>query len=266
MLELYYILLINVIQGCSVSVGNYTYDLSYLDTAGDKGIITVTPPSDEPDILLKVSFCSDKISCRDEEGILYRNDSEFGCSLYAMWDVSVTYEKISNGFAAWYTSTMICTENFKPLESTFYYLCDENSGHLGNIVARKPTSSICDYSIDVYTDLVCNGSTPVPSPHPSPSGFNQNGLSGGSIFLIILLTVVCVYLLVGLGMKYKKEKVFEIPNRGFWCWQLPFWTTVGCITSWRWVKSLYGRCCKRVFKTEEADERMATGLMEDQDK
>jgi len=264
MLQLY-ILLINVIQACSVTAGNYTYDLTYLDTIGEDGIVSITPPSEEPGITFKAAFCSDKISCLDQTGILYRNDSLYGCTLYAMWDVNVMYVKTSNGFTASYISNMICPETFEPAQSTFYYWCDESAGHLGKISARKPESNTCVYDVDVYTDLVCNGSTPVPKPRPS-SVFNADGLSGGSIFLISLLSVLCVYLLVGFGVKYKKEKVFEHAHRGFWCWYLPLWTTVGCITSWRWVKSLYRGCCKKVFKTKETDERMATGLMEDQDK
>jgi len=261
MLE-FYILLINVIHGCSVTVGNYKYNLSYLDA---QGVITVSPPSDEPDIGFKVAFCSDKISCQEQTGILYRNDTMFGCSLYAMWDTSVEYEKTSNGFAAYYISTMICTENFEYLTSSFYYLCDKKSGHLGEIEVSKSGTSICDYDVNVYTDLVCNGSSPAPHPSPSPSGANGIGMSGGTIFLIILLAILCVYLLVGLSMKYHQDKVCEIPHREFWCWHLPLWTTVGCITSWRSVKSCYGRCCRKMFKTDESDERMATGLMKDQD-
>jgi len=260
MLKLCLLLLINAVGSCPINVGSETYDLSYLDTAGTAGVLTVTPPPEEEgSFLYKASFCSDKVSCQGVDGMLARESESSSClGMYGKWSTALS-EKTKYGFQTTFTSTMYCTDDFGlKYESVFNYLCDEASGNLGKIEAKKTGVNTCEYTVDIYTALVCSGSLPVPT-----ASHISGGLSGGSIFLIILSSLLSFYVLMGLGWSYHKERTFMTPHRQFWCSQLPVWTKAGCLTSWLWTKNCYILCCMKLFNAKREDERMITGLIGD---
>jgi len=259
--DLYILLFLQAARCCSVTVGDQTYDLSSLETAGDNGVVSVTSPSAEGgQYTYKASFCSDRIACGSYiYGNLVRSKSSVCEGVYGKWSTAVN-TKTDNGYQAKFTSTQYCTDDFSSLyKSTFNFLCDKGAGTLGTVSAEQVGSNTCEYSVNVYTDLVCAGSTPV---HTGGSG---GGLSGGSIFLILLVVIVFVYIVAGFGWNYYKEKTVRSPHGQFWCSKLPYWTKTGCLTSWvstvTCCKFSYTWCCVKLFKAKSGDDKMATGLI-----
>jgi len=259
--QLYIFILVKCVQACTVAVGGQSYDLTALASAGTNGVVSVTAPTSETGLYkYQASFCSDKASCQGTYGnlIRLRDTTIYSClGVYGAWSTAVN-KKTTTGFEATYTSTESCSDNLsQKYSSTFNFLCDESAGSLGTLQANKVSSNNCEYSVDVHTNLVCSGST--------HSGAGSS-LSGGSIFLILLVSLLFVYILVGVGINYHKEKSYSTPHRDFWCSKLPYWTKVGCLTSWMWTLSCttatYRWCCIKICK-KEGDEKMSAGLIEE---
>jgi len=259
-------LLFEATRCCLVIVGGESYDLSSLETEGTNGIITVTPPAgDTSGYAYQTSFCANLVGCQAyiKGNIIQSKDTT--CHVYGKWSTG-SYTKTKYGFQADFKDTSYCiSEPTNFYESYFNFLCDPSAGDLGKLQVNSGSTD-CILKIDVYTNLVCEGSTPFPS---GSGGGGGGGLSGGSIFLISLLSLVVIYVIVGLGLGYYKVKAVAVPHRSFWCDKLPYWTRTGCITSWICTlscsKSAYRWCCVKFFKANPEDDKMATGLIEGED-
>lgn len=262
-------IILRIGQGCIVSVGGQAYDLSPLEKAGKDGIVTVTPPESEHGYKYEASFCKDLTTCQNKMGNLVRlrDQQLYSCvGLYGTWSTALN-TKTPNGFDVKFKSSDYCNDNYSVrYSSTFKFLCDEGAGTLGTVQAEQDGDNSCSYSVSVYTNLVCAGSTPVPNPTPSgptPSpadhtgSISAGGLSGGSIFLIALVSALFVYIMLGVSLNYKKEQSYKTPHKDFWCSKLPYWTKIGCITSWIWTlwcsKRSYSWCCSHVCKRQKGD-------------
>jgi len=256
-------------KGCVVSVGGQTYDLCSLEKAGKDGIVTVSPPESEHGYKYEASFFSDLISCQNTMGnfVRLRAKNMNSCwGVYGTWSTA-TNTKTTNGFDVSFKSTNKCGGDFNEnYSSTFKFLCDVSAGALGTMQAEQDGDNNCSYSVSIYTNLVCAGSTPVPNPTPggptpSPAdhtgSISAGGLSGGSIFLIALVSALFIYIMLGVSLNYKKEQSYKTPHREFWCSKLPFWTKIGCITSCIWTlwcsQRTYSWCCTHVCKRQKGD-------------
>jgi len=263
------LLLFKATRCCNAIVGNYTYDLSSLETEGTNGLITVTPPAGDTDHTYEASFCEDKATCLNYlKGNIVRkkHNSDTNCEVYGKWGLKQRTEKTENGYQAQFEGITPCSSQFSGTDtSVFNFLCDPNARTLGRIQANYGSNE-CEIIVDVHTNLVCEGSTPVPS---GGGGSDTGALSGGSIFLISLVVIIFIYIFGGFGLNYYKKEVIAAPNRTFWCNKLPFWTKTGCITSWIFALSIsmsaYHWCCVRIFKASPEDDKMATGLIEESD-
>jgi len=256
-LQLFVFLLLQTARCCTITVGDQNYDFSSISTKD----YTVTGPSAEQgEYTYQASFCSDRIACGSFiYGNLVRSKGDVCQGVYGKWASAVNV-KTSTGFQATFQSTQYCTDDFSKLyKSTFNFLCDTSAGDIGSLKASQVGANSCEYSIAVYTNLVCSGSTPV---NTSSTG----GLSGGSVFLIILVVLVAVYFLAGYIYNYYKAKTVVAPHRDFWCARLPFWTKTGCILSWittvTFCQTSYSWCCMKIFKAKPEDDKMATALFE----
>lgn len=253
-------------QGCIVSVGGEIYDLSALQNAGKDGIVTVTPPeSEQGEYKYQASFCEDLVTCQTTKGNLARlraSNLNSCIGSYGNWATGVN-TKTASGFDADFQSTEYCADDFSQYySSTFKFLCDESAGTLGTIQAEKDGTNACKYSVSIYTNLVCGGSTPVPGPTQAPAhaggSTSGGGLSWGSIFLITLVVALFMYITLGVGLNYKKEQSYKTPHMDFWCSRLPYWTKIGCITSWIWTlwccQVSYSWCCIHICKRQNSEE------------
>jgi len=151
-------------SGCSVTVGGYTYDFSSLAIAGDNGVVSVTAPPSDSSYSFEASFCSDRVHCGSYiTGNLVRSKDNVCEGVYGKWSTAVNIKTI-NGFQGTYTSTQYCSDDFSTLyKSEFNFLCDTSAGALGTIKAERVGSNSCEYSVDVHTNLVCEGSIPINS-------------------------------------------------------------------------------------------------------
>jgi len=263
--QIWIFIFLQIRQGCKVKVGGQNYDLSDLQK---EGVVQVTPPkSEQGEYAYEASFCANLITCMGSEGNFVQlrdNNLQHPCiGRYGNWSTAVSV-KTANGFDAKFESSEPCAGNYdKHYSSTFKFLCDESAGTLGTIEAEKVGDNTCSYSVSVYTKLVCAGSTPVPNPTSRVSG----GLSVGSIFLIALLCALFMYIILGIGLNYRKEQSYKTPHKDFWCSNLPYWTKIGCITSWIWTlwfsQQSYSWCCTHICKRQTGeDDKMATGLID----
>jgi len=113
---------------------------------------------------------------------------------------------------------------------TFTFTCN-NGVEIGTLTSEEPDQ--CAYEITIPTKYVC-------SEYILPNA--TAGLSGGSIFLIILLVVITVYCVGGFGFnKYRgSAEGFEaVPHASFWCTLLPFWVKTGCMVCWAFTVNSY---------------------------
>jgi hypothetical protein len=94
----------------------------------------------------------------------------------------------------------------------------------------------CVQTYTVNTSLACPGSSVGPNN-------NGGGLSGGWIFIIILLCSLFVYIVAGCVIKAKKfgaQGMERCPNIDFWR-LLPVLVKEGCVFTWGKIMSLIGK-------------------------
>jgi len=134
---------------------------------------------------------------------------------------------------------------------TIKYLNGDQCQNGGSAVARTAIVNMpcvkngvqnMQFTIDFQTPAICVFTINLPSPYscssdsPPPSPEEDSGLSGGSIFLIILFTVSFAYIAFGclyLCQVRGSRGMDACPNRDMWsaCWS---YEKEGC--SWTWNK------------------------------
>merc|ERR1719382_416588 len=205
-----------------------------------------------------ISFCSNQAPCgKYQSGNMVRYAVDSNCQIYADWDTANNIKTV-NGYEADFDGKQQCSDDSDvQFTSQFNFLCYPNAGTLGKLQAIRTGSNICNYQVDIYTNLVCEGSVPI----GGGGGGEGEGLSGGSIFLVTLVGLIFGYVIVGVVLNYVKEKALRAPHKTFWCGKLPYWTKTGCGTSWLCTIRSYRWCCKKIFRSKPQDDKMATGLI-----
>jgi len=135
---------------------------------------------------------------------------------------------------------------------TIKYTNEEDRCQFGSIPRTVVINIKCDHKVEAVQSITepstCVYDFAMTSPSACPlvisTGSNDDGLSPGSIFLILLLVAVVVYLVGGALFRYKFQDVEVsanlIPN-------LPFWTAIpglvkdGCVFTYEKIKTLSGR-------------------------
>jgi len=104
-----------------------------------------------------------------------------------------------------------------------------------NTFTVTPASDMCSFQINFPTRASCPGS--------NDGGSGKSGLSGGSIFLIILVVSISVYLIVGCIYLRKVKGTVGMkescPNGGFWT-ALPGLVKDGLAFTWAKLRGLCG--------------------------
>jgi len=113
------------------------------------------------------------------------------------------------------------------------FYCDPSVGRgvVNGTVAESPT---CTYSMNVITSHVCPGGA---------GGGGSKGLSGGWVFIIILIVCVFVYIVAGCVYQRKKKGasgVESFPNIEFWR-GLPGLVKEGFSFTWTKLRGLCGK-------------------------
>jgi len=120
---------------------------------------------------------------------------------------------------------------------TLAFVCDE----LNKIGSASCSETItCNYAFTFYTSYACDSNT-----NGSASSTSTDGLSGGSIFLLILFLCLFVYCVAGYAYNTRKNQdggwkdyKNNIPNLGFWC-MVPQWTKAGCMVTKEYIMEKY---------------------------
>lgn len=123
--------------------------------------------------------------------------------------------KFSNG--------QVCeTAPIVPRVATLNFICDESAGIPTGPTAMTVTEvSKCVYKFDYHNSATCPN-----------KGLAAEGLSGGSIFLIILVVCIPLYVVIGCVIKRKKMGTTGMrescPNIDFWA-AIPALVKDGCL-------------------------------------
>ena len=117
---------------------------------------------------------------------------------------------------------------------SYHMICDPSVNGAEPFEALQNVTNECDYHLSFKSKFACASKTPI-APYRPPSG-NSGKLSGGWIFVIIVLVLSVVYFGGGFLYTYQTERVWAPPNR-------QFWSAVGQYTSDG--ASFIGSGCKR---------------------
>ena len=144
---------------------------------------------------------------------------------------SYTFEYIGGGTD--------CTRRWKPT-----FICDDTVDHQMGIVKETSYAS-CEYETTIYTKHACD----TVNIHCSMSNAtNESGLSGGWIFIILLICAMFTYFVAGyiyMALTVNKEGGFgdvtnNIPNKQLWINCIPL-IIAGCTITKEYLASLINK-------------------------
>jgi len=198
--------ILSPLESCIFQVGNSYFDLTSLsinDYQGSEGTYynykfhICGTVQNEPDCKKNGNaFCQ-----YDSQGIFFKN-----CGTAS----SMTFETIDNGIQInYFKGDGQCPDPNTPRSSSIILTCDPQSpANPQSWVIANPTA--CYYTAKAKTSKACP--TYVPS--------ENKGLSGGWIFIIILIVIIPIYIVVGYVYNSKKSGTKGIrencPQAGFW--------------------------------------------------
>lgn len=91
-------------------------------------------------------------------------------------------------------------------EVHFNFYCDHSVSGVQPVTAIQNGTNDCRYMLEFKTAHACANYT------------GNSGLSGGWIFIIILVCCAFVYIVGGMGYGYFTTRKLEFPNMAFWTW------------------------------------------------
>jgi len=228
--------LYDVSSACSWTVtddtGNQvTLDLSCLNQQS----LTTT----DGDHSYEWSVCTDGQSCSGQNVMVSQFTADGAqCYVLGMWDQTLSPQYNSDNGGTWeftYANGGDCDGNIRTWTPTF--VCDQSSEH--SIDAVQEQGNSCIYTVNVRTKYACLGQS------YSCSDSAGSGLSGGWVFIIILLSALFLYCTVGylvMGLAVNKEGGLgdfsnNIPQKEFWM-IFPSLVVAGCSVTKEFVVGL----------------------------
>jgi len=154
------------------------------------------------------------------------------CTVGTGSPVVPTWTAIPNGVQVTYKNGDGCSSTGGLKTGVINFLCVPGLGRgiANGTVAENPT---CTYTMNILTSFVCQGSGGEPS----------KGLSGGWIFIIILIVLIVLYIAVGCVYQRKKKGangMESCPNIEFWR-GLPILVKEGFTFTWSKLRGLCGK-------------------------
>jgi len=234
---------LTVAQTCSIATGKGTFDLSAISGKSYHVVDSVSQY-----VSFDFSFCSNVANtsgCRNPPGSVsaVQHANIYGtCYTLGKWDQSYVTSGIAttdDGFTITFQNgdNELCIDkNGQPMDRIIIYDFECSSANVGTLKLAEPSN--CAYEVTVPTKYACAG--------------GALGLSGGSIFLIILVVLIPVYCTAGIvyNRTQRGRQGFKdsIPQGGLWCERLPYWTKTGCLVSWAFTLSTFRFCQKKLCR------------------
>eukprot|EP00486_Rosalina_sp_Unknown_P010019 CAMPEP_0201582458 /NCGR_PEP_ID=MMETSP0190_2-20130828/85495_1 /ASSEMBLY_ACC=CAM_ASM_000263 /TAXON_ID=37353 /ORGANISM="Rosalina sp." /LENGTH=259 /DNA_ID=CAMNT_0048022411 /DNA_START=8 /DNA_END=787 /DNA_ORIENTATION=+ len=223
---------------CSWTVGGQTLDLSCVSGQ------TINSKDDTGHVFL-YTVCSDGAgACDGGNQLMCKQTLPSDTSLcyeIGRWNAqeSPTYDADTKTFEFQYNNGDVCQQqvrNFVP-----QFICDESINGLSAGDVYEPGFGGCSYYLPIRTKYACAG---ISCDADDASG----GLSGGWVFIIILICGLFVYFVAGyvyMALTVNKEAGFgdfanNIPNRSLWC-SLPSLVVAGCAVTKETIMGLMGK-------------------------
>jgi len=229
---------------CKGSVGGSNYDLGPLQKAiGENDVTTQDQAGNtyyfRPCNPVKQAECAqgtnppNPATCQKDSRMVPRFHS-CGSTSTASWKARTSGD--ATGFILHFTN------GEEDRQSDVEFICDPQGG-TGTLLAVTPTELPTHfYHLQWTSNLTCPGSHGDGGDGGDGGGGGGGGISGGWIFIIILLGIAVLYL-VG-GVIYKRVRTEDrgldmIPQKEFW-FSLPFLVASGHIYVWRKARGLCG--------------------------
>jgi len=216
------------VLGCFVNVKGDTYDCKFTNNGQTFDFSPLMSPTDykisynptDPKQNIWINMCTSVVynlcgtvssACQQWDPLNKNGQASLGKVTSVAFSYG-TQQSGSTGPIAVYTGGDLTTTGV-PRSMQIDFVCSPNSG-TGKVTYVDENKTTFRYYFLWTTQYACTNSPNIPS---GSSG--DDGLSGGSIFLIIFF--VCVFVYFAAGIAYKKFKVHAegielLPNTEFW--------------------------------------------------
>eukprot|EP00484_Ammonia_sp_Unknown_P017113 CAMPEP_0197026742 /NCGR_PEP_ID=MMETSP1384-20130603/6769_1 /TAXON_ID=29189 /ORGANISM="Ammonia sp." /LENGTH=266 /DNA_ID=CAMNT_0042455463 /DNA_START=90 /DNA_END=890 /DNA_ORIENTATION=+ len=196
------------------------------------------------------TLCANSASCNGED-VMVSQSGEAGCFILGRWDTDVEPEWSSasgGSFTFKYQNgDTDCGNPARTWAPTF--VCQE--GTEWEVGTVNEVTGSCFYTTTIYTKYACDGNTECSHSGgggDSGSDSAETGLSGGWIFIIILLGALFLYFVVGyivMATTVNKQGGFgdfanNIPNKAIWV-ACPSLVIAGCMVSKEAIMNVFNK-------------------------
>jgi len=249
---------------CKFSVGGKNYDLS-----GLKGQTATGDDSKISTYHYTAAVCSDMTAqCEDIMtgqklvGVVYQMGGEPGQQAVC-WDMLAKWDNVEagpldksagadgkDGLTLSFTNGDPCRGS--PRKTKMNMICDTEE--IGKLSGFQDDSDSCLFIINFPSKHACSGAGPGPGPGPHGGGKkSSSGISGGWIFIILLVSLAIFYVAGFFAYGGYKTKEWtnkeNCPHTEFWG-KFVGWVKLGCIMSgqytWSATKACIGWCKSKI--------------------
>jgi len=228
--------------GCSASIGGYSVDISSLTSTTDFSAIDTNPnnkytyyfnPCGVANANQGKCITGQSTMCQSSGPTNGANlgsctTPATGSPVQPRWELNSTSPL---SVKVTYLNGDSCSNGNVPTKlGIVVFTCDPKAGR-GYVVGTVTESPPCVFTMNIVTSHIC------------PGGGSSSGLSGGWVFIIIL--IVCIFLYIVAGCVYQRKKkgasgMESFPNIEFWR-GLPGLVKEGFSFTWTKLRGLCGK-------------------------
>jgi len=240
-LALFVLLVSNAQAQCSWSITDENNNQQNLDLSCLKSRMLNT--GDETNHNYAWSVCTNGNSCNGDQVMVAQTGEAGDCFILGRWDQTISPSYTSIGGGTWSfqydNGDTDCGNPARTWAPTF--ICDRSTEYQVSDATEVPNS--CFYEVTVRTRYACGG-----GPFTCSGDDDASGLSGGWVFIIILLSALFLYCAVGyivMATTVNKAGGFadfgnNIPQSHFWS-ALPKLVLAGCAVTKETIMGLINK-------------------------
>lgn len=174
----------------------------------------------------------DEPECRAQQGLMCQYSGSKLEAVVAKWDAgAVTWSALSSsggegGLLGTTSNGDTCYPVSTPRTTRLTFLCDP-AADLQVVNLMQPATNPCEYDLTVKTKWACAGTA-------APDGASSHALSGGWVFVILVLVLSAVYVAGGCLWNYKfhPTSAHYFPHLDSWKYLVGL-VQDGCRFSWK---------------------------------